>query len=370
MSKSLGNGIDPIEIIDQYGADAMRFSLMLLTAEGQDVKLSPTRFEMGRNFTNKLWNAARFALMNLDDLADLSPVASSELEFEDRWLLSRLSRTVDELTRDLEGFHFNAAAHLLYDFAWHSLCDWYLEAIKPRLYGSRPSSRRVAQKVLAVALDALLRMLHPFVPFITEAVWRHLCRSVPDRGLFAGRECSGPICLAEWPRADWFPRDERADIQMPIVADTIRAVRNIRSSLSLGERTEVDLLCASEASLQLDALRENEHLIKELAKVRNLYVFDRSLGFTKPHPAAAEVVGPLELYVPLEGLIDLDEERRRLEARIQKARKALAAVELKLGNQSFLSKAPEAIVNRERERRQAMLDEVEKLDAGLRDLAG
>ncbi len=367
MSKSLGNGIDPLEIIEQYGADAMRFSLALLTAEGQDVKLSPTRFEMGRNFCNKLWNAARFALMNLEDLRDLSAISVDELEFEDRWILSRLSHVTEELTRALEGYHFHAAAHLLYDFAWHSLCDWYLEAIKPRLYGSRGESGRVAQKVLAASLDALLRMLQPFVPFITEEIWRHLGELVPDRGLFATRDAGETIVTAEWPQADWFPRDDEAERSMDVVTDVIRAVRNIRSKHGLGEHRQVDLTVAGTASFELTAIRENELLIRDLAKVRHLQVIDSGGDLKKPRPAAADVVGLLEVYVPLEGLIDIDEERRRLAARILKAREVLDAIKRKLSNESFIQKAPREIVERERARREDMLSEIHKLEANLKD---
>ena len=368
MSKSLGNGIDPLEIIEQYGADAMRFSLVLLTAEGQDIKLSPSRFEMGRNFCNKLWNAARFALMNLEDLDDLSPISADDLEFEDRWILSRLSHTIADLTKDLEGYHFHAAAHRLYDFAWHSLCDWCLEAIKPRLYGSRPASKRVAQKVLAAALDALLRMLHPFIPFITEEIWRHLGEIVPDRGLFAPREAGETIVLAEWPKPDWFPRDEEAEAQMPVVAGAIRAVRDIRSKHNLGERTEVDLTSVSASSVELEAIRDNEHLIKELAKVRNLYVFDLGPDFTKPRPSATAVDGPLVHYVSGQA-IDFEQEQKRLKARIEKARQVLAGVEKKLANPNFIDKAPDAIVERERRRHEEMLAEVQKLEANLADFS-
>jgi len=366
MSKSLGNGIDPLEIIEQYGADAMRFSLVLLTAEGQDVKLSPTRFEMGRNFCNKLWNAARFALMNLEDLEDLSPVDASELEFEDRWILSCLSRTIEDLTANLEGYHFHAAAHLLYDFAWHNLCDWYLEAIKPRLYGSRPGSKRVAQKVLAAALGALLRMLHPFIPFITEEIWHHLGELVPDRGIFEPREAGETIVLAEWPQAQWFPRDDEAESSMALVTEIVRAVRNIRSKHNLGGRRAVSCVVTGEDAGALATVAAFEYFIRDLAQVEKMSI---AADLEKPSAAAAEVVGPLELYVPLEGLIDLDEERKRLEARIEKVREGLAVVEKKLANPNFVERAPDHIVERERARHEEMVEEIRKLEANLEEFA-
>ncbi|MHC4712777.1 MAG: valine--tRNA ligase [Planctomycetota bacterium] len=369
MSKSLGNGIDPLEIIEQYGADAMRFSLMLLTAEGQDVKLSPTRFEMGRNFANKLWNAARFALMNLEDFPDQSPVSPGELEFEDRWILSRLSHTAGELNAALEGYHFHAAAHLLYDFAWHSLCDWYLEAIKPRLYGSRPESKRVAQKVLAASLDALLRMLHPFVPFITEEVWSHLGELVPDRGLFEAGNASETVSLADWPQPESFPRDEAAETKMPPTIDCIRAVRNIRSSHNLGERAEVDVVVRSSSAAEAEAISEHEALIKELAGVRNIRVVGPGQTLAKPRHSAAAVFRSTELFIPLEGLIDLAAEKERLTSRINKARRNLSTIEGKLSNPNFVERAPSNVVERERERRAAVVEEIRKLEANLHELA-
>lgn len=367
MSKSLGNGIDPVAIIDEYGADAMRFSLMLLTAEGQDVKLSPTRFEMGRNFANKLWNTARFALMNLGDIEDPSPLSAADLEFEDRWILSRLSRTVESLTENLEGYHFHAAAHLLYDFAWHSLCDWYLEAVKPRLYGDRPERKRSAQKALAAVLDCLLRMLHPFVPFITEEIYSHLSRAVPDRGLFEPALASETLVNAQWPSPDDYPRDPRAEDDMTLVTDVIRAARNIRSKLNLGERTRINAIVTGADRAPLEIVAQYDHFIKDLAAVETLTV-GQALG--KPEASAAEVVGPLELFVPLEGLIDHEAERKRLEARIQKAEKSLDAVETKLANPAFVQNAPENIVSRERERLQLLQQEVEKLRANLHDIPG
>ena len=365
MSKSLGNGIDPIDIINQYGADAMRYSLVLLTAEGQDVKLSPTRFEMGRNFTNKLWNAARFALMNLEDAGDFAPLEPSDLAFEDRWILNELSKTVEELTGALEGYHFHAAGQIVYHFAWHSLCDWYLEAIKPRLYGRRPEEKRVAQQVLATALDGLLRMLHPFVPFVTEELWAHLNGLVPGRGVSSIRALEPRLVRAQWPGPDWYPRDAEAAGAMPLVTGLIRAVRNIRSKLGLGERTEVDCIVTGGSAEALAPVRRYEYFVKDLARVKTLVA---GAGISKPHPASSEVVSGLDVYVPLAGLIDFDEERKRLAARIKKVEAGLGAVEAKLANPNFAGRAPADIVARELARRDELLAEVEKLRANLADL--
>ena len=367
MSKSLGNGIDPIDIIEQYGADAMRFSLVLLTAEGQDVKLAPTRFEMGRNFANKLWNAARFALMNLEDLRDLSPLKKEDLAFEDRWILGELSRASGELTAALDGYRFHAAGQIVYHFAWHSLCDWYLEAIKPRLYGKRPEEKRVAQMVLAASLDGLLRMLHPFVPFITEELWAHLNSLLPKRGIFDVRPAEEMLVTARWPEAGWFPRDDEAVESMALVMEIVRAVRNIRSKLGLGERAEVDALVSGADAKALATVRRYEYFIKDLARVKKL---EAAAGIAKPRPSAAEVVNGLDLYVPLAGLIDLREERLRLVTRIERAEKGLASIDAKLSNPNFAERAPADVVARERARREELLAEVAKLKVNLRDLEG
>jgi valyl-tRNA synthetase len=366
MSKSLGNGIDPIDIINQYGADAMRYSLVLLTAEGQDVKLAPTRFEMGRNFANKLWNASRFALMNLEDAKDFRPLQHSDLAFEDRWILHELSKTTAEITEALDGFHFHAAGQIVYHFAWHSLCDWYLEAIKPRLYGARPEDKHIAQQVLATALDGLLRILHPFVPFITEELWSHLGGLVPKRGIAELRDAEALLVRAEWPKPEWYPSDDEAAASMPLVTDLVRAVRNIRSKLGLGERSEVDLVVTGANAAGLETVRRYEYFIKDLGKVKTL---EAAPDLAKPHPASSEVVAGLDVFVPLRGLIDLGEERTRLEARIKKTETGLAAIEAKLSNPNFAGRAPADVVSRERARRDEVLAEVEKLRANLADLA-
>jgi valyl-tRNA synthetase len=255
----------------------------------------------------------------------------------------------------------------VYHFAWHSLCDWYLEAIKPRLYGQDPSQKRVAQKVLAASLDALLRMLHPFMPFITEELWAHLGGLVRERGVFAARPAEGSLVKAAWPRPDWFPRDEEAAASMPVVMELVRAVRNIRSKLGLGERAQVDCVVTGGSDDALAMVRRHEHFIKELGGVKDLQA---AHGLAKPRPSASEVVSGLDVYVPLAGLIDLAQERERLQARIDKTEKGLASVEAKLSNPSFTQRAPEDVVARERARRDEILSEVEKLRANLSDLAG
>jgi len=405
MSKSLGNGIDPIDIINQYGADAMRFSLVLLTAEGQDVKLAVTRFEMGRNFANKLWNAARFALMNLEDLKDLTPLKPEDLAIEDRWIVDETSRTIERLTKALEGYHFHAAGEVIYDFAWHSLCDWYLEAIKRRLYGDKPEERRVAQKVLAAVLDSLLRMLAPFVPFIAEEVWHKLGELVPDRGVFAPRPAEETITYAAWPESDWFPRDEDAHRDLPIVWEFIRAVRNIRAKHGLSGHTKVPLtvttttttpttttsLAASPTtttppgeaaadtttgtprtttttpppSKVFDIVVQNEILIRDFAEVEVV----RARGdIPKPPSSAVEIVAGTAAYVPLAGLMNYDEERKRLQGRIDRAEKGLKSVEAKLANANFAQRAPADVVAKERARRDELAADLAKLRADLTDI--
>ena len=237
MSKSAGNGIDPIDMIEQYGADAVRFSLVLLTREGQDVKLSPDRFEMGRRFTNKVWNASRFVFQNLEGERD-DPIAAPSVAIEDRWILSRLSRTRGEVTRALEAYAFNDAAQELYRFVWNDFCDWYLELVKSRLGEGDSPSARAARGTLEHVLQAALKMLHPFTPFQTEVLWKALHDAL-------GKEPQSLLVTAPWPKADVAPVDEAAEAEIGLLQGLVRAVRSIRALTTIGDRKPLEAFVAA-----------------------------------------------------------------------------------------------------------------------------
>jgi len=352
MSKSLGNGIDPIEMIEQFSADAVRFSLIMLTAEGQDVKLSVGKFEMGRNFANKLWNASRFALMNLEKVK-AGKINKDALQFEDRWILSRLNRTAGEVTADLEGFHFNSAIQKLYAFFWHDYCDWYLEMIKKRLR----AGDACAASVLAWTLDNCLRMLHPFVPFITEEIWRHLNRCAADRGLDS-KEKNEKLITTPWCAGSGELADEAVEKEMELLQDVVRAVRLIRNKQNCGERQKLD------ATIKVACRSDGEFLERHREKLADLALLDKihiGVDARKPEGAVAEVAGEITVFVPLKGGADADVQRERLKKKLENIESVLSRTETKLGNKNFLEKAKPEVVEREKVRLQELLAQKEKL---------
>ena len=375
MSKSLGNGIDPLDIIDSHGADAMRFTLASMTTQTQDVRMpveqtelpdgrtvnTSPKFDQGRNFANKLWNAARFALMNLGDGAP--PVDLDNLEFADRWILVRRDRTIAEVTQRLKQFRFNDAAQAIYDFTWHDFCDWYVEMVKRRLDDEQQAPQ--ARAVLAFVLDTILRLLHPFMPFITDELWNHLGRVVPVRGLGEGNETADSVMLASWPCAIDALQEAGIGTEMKVMQEAVRAVRNIRSKMNIDDRTPVDAIVFSSEETLRQTVEENQADLVHMANLSGLTVTDSA---EKPPQSAIEILGDLEVYVPLGNVIDLDAERARLEKQLDDVRAKLAGSEKKLANEQFVTKAPDEIVERERAKAADLRSQAEKLEQNLSDL--
>ena len=359
MSKSLGNGIDPVEIIEKYGADAMRFCLIMLTVEGQDVKLSSERFEMGRNFANKIWNASRFALMNLST----GPGGEGDLEIEDRWILSRLQNTVATVTSALERFQFNEAIRAIYEFAWNEFCDWYLEIIKPRFAEGAPCRVR---NVLAHVMDDILRLLHPFMPFFTEEVWHYVKARVAEGDLAWDSAAFGDsLMISPWPEAETQHADADAEKALALLQSIIRSVRNIRSKLGVPERKPLNVVISAETEDDATLLRENIRILNQIGYVADAEI---GVGLDRPAKSATDVIGQIQVFVPLEGVMDLDEERKRLEKRIAEIEKGLKGIDAKLSNDSFVQRAPADVVQRERERKADFEEQVAKLRESLAEL--
>ncbi len=340
MSKSLGNGIDPIEMIEQYSADAVRFSLAVLTTEGQDINLTPSKFEMGRNFSNKIWNAYRFLAMNDAVVEDTDEQALLELrgkggfDLSDRWILSRSLMAIEETTAHLERYRFSDAALSVYGFIWRDYCDWYVELIKSRLAGKAEagsSARLVASYVLSVAL----RLLHPFMPFISEELWQ---RCFPSRG---------SIVRADWPHTLPGLRDRVAEYDMEKLQGVIKAVRNMRGEMNIPPSKPASLIVRTSSAELRRSLERNLRYIEELGKVSSLRMVSE---FHREGPVAATVVDETEVFMPLEGLVDIKGERTRLGKELDKIEKALLRSRQKLNNQDFLEKAPDSVVAAERER--------------------
>ncbi|MBI2162202.1 MAG: valine--tRNA ligase [Candidatus Rokubacteria bacterium] len=344
MSKSKGNVIDPLLVMDRYGTDAFRFTLVALAAQGRDIRLAEERIEGYRNFANKLWNAARLVLSNLDGY-DAGRAKKTEAGLAERWIRSRLAVTIGAVRTGLRGYRFNEAASAIYQFLWHEYCDWYLEIAKLALYRAEsPAQRLQAQHALVEVLETTLRLLHPFMPFITEEIWQRL----PHRG--------DSIMVAPYPKAGRRRRDPDAERAMGAVMDVVAAVRAIRGEMRISPAQV--LAAILRPGRDADALfRGHAALVESLARVR-LTVDPRA---TRPRNSALAVAGGAELYVDLAGIVDLASERQRLEKEIKKAGETVNFLQAKLARPEFVERAPAEVVERERTR----LAEQEALRAKL-----
>jgi valyl-tRNA synthetase len=354
MSKSRGNVIDPLVMMERYGTDAFRFTLAALATQGRDVILAEERIEGYRHFANKIWNASRFSLMNLKGFQPLSGKITPR-SIPDRWILSRLNEVIREETKGLEEYRFNDAAQSIYRFVWHEFCDWYLEMIKPRLYGEAGDrEKETTRSVLAHVLGAILKLLHPFMPFITEEIWQRMSWT------------EGSIMVGEFPRPDERLEDPSAMEEMEWLKNAVSAIRNIRGELSILPSQTVRAIVVPNTPVGLKPLERNRHLIEKLARVSDLEI---TLDRTPPKRAVTAVMGILEVFLPIDEA-RLMEERRRLEKEVQKVEKNLILVKRKLSNEAFRAKAPQEVVKKE-EGKQAELEKIkQRLEDGLRGLEG
>jgi valyl-tRNA synthetase len=364
MSKSLGNGIDPLEIIDEYGADALRTTMMLVTPEGQDTLIAKRTFKVGQHFANKLWNVSKFVMANLS--GEFNPETEFQLEpaeckLEDRWILSRLNRTIDEVTDLMTDYRFNSAVKSLYDFIWHDFCDWYVEMIKQRF--SLPEGekdKQIAQEVAHLVLNHILRLLHPFAPFVTEEIWHHLYK----------REGNGdhpPVLSQTWPQSRRELIDEDLEETLNRVQDVVTSIRNIRSEMNVPPAKKADVMIRVDNKNLKQTLQDNQDHILNLGKVENLRI---DIEMAKPDHAASGVIKDAEIFVPLEGLIDLEQERTRLEKEISRVTQLLDKTNKKLSNEDFLKRAPQGIIQKEKSRREEYRKMVEKLNKNLEGIVG
>jgi len=345
MSKSKGNVIDPLTVIDAYGTDAFRFTLAAFAAQGRDIKLAEERIAGYRNFANKIWNAARFSLMNLVgfDPGAIDP-AGLQLSNADRWILYRLNETAGEVHEALSAYRFNDAASSLYRFTWSEFCDWYIELVKDDLYRADADRQQTARYILWTVLEHLLRLLHPFMPFITEEIWQAL----PKRGPGTGDGGPESIMTADYPtRCPEWDAYRDAAAEMELVMDVIRGIRNIRGEMEVPPSREIAVIldCSSAGTLHL--LRHNEVYIIRLARLSTVAI---GQGMAKPEDAALQVAGEVEIVVPLKGLVDVEEEEKRLLKEIGKIDKDVDFLGKKLENPSFVERAPAELVEKEREK--------------------
>ncbi|MBI2353412.1 MAG: valine--tRNA ligase [Deltaproteobacteria bacterium] len=345
MSKSKGNVIDPLTVIDQYGTDAFRFTLAAFAAQGRDIKLAEERIAGYRNFCNKVWNAARFTLMNLAGF-DPDNIRLSELELSqgERWLLHRLNETARETNAALEEYRFNEAAMGLYQFTWSEFCDWYLELSKQDLYNGTPERKRTTQYVLWYALESLLRLLHPFMPFISEEIWQALPKL---RGTGNGERGTETIMQAPYPEFRESLSFPEAAADMERVMAVIGGIRNIRGEMEVPPSREIAVIlsCGSDESLSL--MKHNEGSIISLARISDLAI---GIGIEKPEDASLQVAGDVRIFVPLKGVVDVAAEEERLLKEIAKIGKEIEQFSKKLENPAFVDRAPADIVEKERQK--------------------
>jgi valyl-tRNA synthetase len=355
MSKSKGNVIDPLEVMDKFGADAFRFTLAALAAMGRDVKLAEDRIAGYQNFVNKLWNAARFVLMNLSAGNDSAASANGDLNLADRWILSRLAATIQNARQSLEAYRFNEFAHHLYQFTWHEFCDWYIEMSKLALNSGDENERRKTERVLATVLENILLLLHPIMPFVTEEIWHALKEKLGQK------DQKSTIMLESYPRVFESHIQPEIEERVGYLMGITRAVRNLRAEMNCPPSKEVKvLLFANDGNLAL--LREQERYVRSLARVGSIEY--RTDG-ERPKGAATAVIGETEVYIPLGDMINLEEEKNRLTRELGKAEDELARVRKKLGNTDFIAKAKEEVVQREKEKAAEFEDKIRTLNLSL-----
>ncbi|RMI15307.1 MAG: valine--tRNA ligase [Calditrichaeota bacterium] len=352
MSKSLGNGIDPLDIIEKYSADALRFTLLMLSSEGQDINLAESHFEIGRNFSNKLWNAYRFLALNIEEPNDNFREYGEHLELADRWILSRLHRTIQQVSESIDTFRLSDSLKAVYHFFWDELCDWYLELIKSRLTleGDHPS-KEVARRVATYVMKQCMNLLHPYIPFITEEIWQRLKNSSEES-----------VVISPWPEAEEAMIDSQAEEEMRFIQEVITGIRATRSEMNVPPSRKSMLLYRTGNSTVEERLTRYASYITQLARTEAIRpVTDEN----ELKGSAALVVDQAELFIPLAELIDVEAEKQRLEKEISRVTQQMAGLQKKLSNEDFLQKAPEAVVQNTREKLHNLTEKLNKLKANL-----
>ena len=350
MSKSLGNSPDPLDVIRDYGADALRFTVIYLAPLGQDVMFSTEKCELGRNFANKIWNAGRFLLMNAENISLNKDLKNAHIDFADEWIYSRLNKTILQLNKAMDEFEVNNAIKLIYSFIWNDFCDWYVEMIKNRLYADDVEVKSaVLTRAISIFEDAL-KMLHPFMPFITEELWQ----------LMGERKDGESISTSNYPAVDEKMIKDSADEEMDFVKDIITAIRNIRGEMNIAPSKKVNAMIKSSSVKDYQI-----EYIKKLAKVEELKV---DANIQKPKASASAVLRGVEIFIPLEGLIDLDVERQKIQKEITRLEGSLAGIEKKLSNEKFVANAAPEVVEKERAKQKDWKENIIKLKEILSNL--
>jgi valyl-tRNA synthetase len=355
MSKSLGNGIDPIEVVEEYGADAMRFTLAILAGQGRDINLDIKTILNYKHFANKIWNATRFSLMNIDEDIQQHTFDPDALALSDKWILHRLNEAIKSVTKGLEGYDYNLASKSIFEFFWNEFCDWYIESIKPLLYQSESvHKKRNTQAVLLQVLDKSLRLLHPFMPFITEEIWQMLpMKKEKDH-----------LMISKWPEIDEFNDFEDDASRFIDLMEVIRGIRNVRSELQIPPSTKIEIACIFK---EKQAFSDEEQIyIKALAGIGEIH-----MASEKPAKSSTALVSPkIDVYCQLSGTIDLEEEKSRLAKKIKKAKADVKHAEKKLSNEKFLEHADEDVIEETKEKHKEALLTLDRLETLMSDFEG
>jgi len=354
MSKSKGNIIDPLLMIDQYGTDAFRFTLAAYTAQGRDVRLSPERIEGYKYFVNKIWNASKLTFSNLEDFDEsLSPKAEESLP--DQWIKARLNKAIEEVTRCLDEYHFNDAAGAIYRFIWHELCDWYLELSKPVFYGKEaPERKQTAQKTLYEVFQAMLKLLHPFMPFLTEELW-HVLKGTDKNSIMISQF---PVVQETW-------KNEVAENEMEIIMEIITSVRNIRGEMRIAPSKKLNIHVSTSDEKNRIVIERNMHYIINMA---NLESFNLEINAIEPKGVATAVIGSTKIFVPLAGVVDISGEKARLEKELTKISRELEQSSKKLANRDFCAKAAPDIIKKEEDKLKDCQKKYSTLESALKRL--
>ncbi|WP_349408041.1 valine--tRNA ligase [Pseudalkalibacillus sp. SCS-8] len=353
MSKSLGNGVDPMDVIDKYGADSLRYFLSTGSSPGNDLRFYWEKVESTWNFGNKIWNASRFALMNMEGMTYEEIDLTGEKTLADKWILTRLNETIESVTKLIDAYEFGEVGRALYNFIWDDFCDWYIEMAKLPLYGDDEAQKKTTRSVLAYVLDQTMRLLHPFMPFITEEIWQH----IPHKG--------ESITVAAWPEKREDLHFEESAKEMKLLTEIIRSVRNTRSEMNVPPSKPIEIQLNPHDGEVLKQLESNRIYIDKFCNPDPLKM---SLDLEAPDKAMTSIVSGVEIFLPLEGLIDLEEEIKRLENEYKKWDSEVLRVQKKLSNEGFVKKAPEKVVAEEREKEKTYLDNRKKVEERIKEL--
>lgn len=353
MSKSLGNGIDPLLIIEKYGTDALRFALTIGNSPGNDLRFSDEKVEASRNFANKIWNASRFVLMNFDENPDFSKVDESKFTIADKWILSRVNKLVKEVTENMEKYELGIALQKIYEFIWEEYCDWYIELVKPRLYDRESEGRFEAQYVLNYVLCVALKLLHPYMPFVTEEIYQHLINDDES------------IMISKWPEYREEYNFEAEEENMGIIMEAIKNIRNIRAEMNVPPSRKAKVIFVAADNEKGNVLESGRKFFERLGGASEVIIQMDKSGISPD--AVASVIHGAQIFIPLEDLIDIAKEIERLSKEKENLEAELERVNSKLSNEGFIAKAPAKVVEEEKAKKvkyQEMYDKVvERLNA-------